>query len=61
MYKKGYIYVRNNIFYKPFFACKLGKTINIPERDSQYATGEIIRGYFECVYEIMSVKLAALY
>ena len=30
----------------------MGKTINIPERDTQYAVGEISRGYFETVFEV---------
>jgi superfamily II DNA or RNA helicase len=30
----------------------MGKTNNIPERDTQYATGEIKRGYFELVFEL---------
>lgn len=47
----GYIYIRNHLSYKSFNACKLGKAQNIPERDSVYATSEIIRGYFELVFE----------
>jgi len=46
----GYIYVRVHPSYGA--ACKLGKASNIPDRDSQYATGEIHRGYFESVYEV---------
>jgi superfamily II DNA or RNA helicase len=52
---KGYIYIRNHYSYDCFNginACKIGKTINIPERDTQYATGEIKRGYFETVFEV---------
>jgi hypothetical protein len=41
------IYVRNHPSYEIYNAYKLGKTINIPERDSHYATGEIERGHFE--------------
>lgn len=41
--------------YNTHNVCKLGKTHNIPERDTHYATGEIIRGYFELVFEI-SIK-----
>jgi superfamily II DNA or RNA helicase len=48
----GYIYIRNHPSYSIDNACKLGKASNIPERDSQYATGEIKRGYFEAVFEI---------
>ena len=50
--EKGYIYIRKQESYELHKACKLGKTINIPERDSNYVTGEIQRGYFEDVYEI---------
>ena len=32
----------------------MGKASNIPERDIQYATGEIKRGYFEAVFEVPS-------
>ena len=45
----GYIYVRQHPAYDIYNACKLGKTMQIPERDSQYATGEIIRGKFTLV------------
>ena len=48
----GYIYIRNHPSYENNNACKLGKTQNIPERDSQYATGEIVRGYFHPVFRI---------
>jgi hypothetical protein len=50
--KKGNIYIRNHSSYHFEDACKMGKAINIPERDTQYATGEIKRGYFECIYEV---------
>ena len=48
----GYIYVRNHPSYDLDDACKMGKANNIPERDTQYATGEIKRGYFEAVFEV---------
>jgi superfamily II DNA or RNA helicase len=48
----GYIYIRNHPSYDVDDACKLGKANNIPERDTQYATGEIKRGYFEAVFEV---------
>jgi superfamily II DNA or RNA helicase len=35
----------------------MGKTTNIPERDMQYATGEIKRGYFELVIQVPILKL----
>jgi len=46
------IYIRRNKYYNIYNACKLGRTYNIPERDNQYITGEIERGYFSDVYEI---------
>lgn len=53
----GYIYVRNHPSYDVDDACKMGKAINIPERDTQYATGEIKRGYFEAVFEVPIKKM----
>ena len=53
----GYIYVRNHPSYDVDDACKMGKAINIPERDTQYATGEIKRGYFEEVFEVPIEKM----
>ena len=48
----GYIYIRNHSSYNVYDACKMGMTMNIPERDTLYATGEIQRGYFELVLEV---------
>jgi superfamily II DNA or RNA helicase len=53
----GYIYVRNHPSYDVYDACKMGKANNIPERDTQYATGEIKRGYFESVFELPIEKM----
>jgi len=53
----GYIYVRNHPSYDVDDACKMGKSDNIPDRDSQYAIGEIKRGYFEVVFEVPIEKL----
>ena len=53
----GYIYVRNHPSYDVDDTCKMGKAINIPERDTQYATGEIKRGYFEAVFEVPIEKM----
>lgn len=44
----AYIYIRDHLSYEG--AKKVGKTSNIPDRDSQYATGELRRGRFEHVY-----------
>jgi len=49
---EGYIYIRNHPSYDADDGCKLGKANNIPERDTQYATGEIKRGNFEMVIEM---------
>ncbi len=54
----GYIYVRNHLSYDD--TCKMGKANNIPERDTQYATGEIKRGYFEEVFEVPSKQTVLL-
>jgi superfamily II DNA or RNA helicase len=56
----GYIYIRNHPSYNEYDACKMGKTTNIPERDIQYATGEIKRGYFELVIQVPVLKLNIL-
>ena len=53
----GYIYVRNHPSYDVDDACKMGKANNIPERDTQYATSEIKRGYFEAVFEVPIEKM----
>ena len=53
----GYIYIRNHPSYDLDDACKLGKANNIPERDTQYATGEIKRGYFEAVFTVPIKKM----
>jgi len=53
----GYIYVRNHPSYDIDDVCKMGKANNIPERDTQYATGEIKRGYFEAVFEVPNMGI----
>lgn len=56
----GYIYVRTHPAYDLYNACKLGKATNIPDRDSQYATGEIIRGTFEVVFEVPTERVSII-
>jgi superfamily II DNA or RNA helicase len=56
----GYIYIRTHPAYDLYNACKLGKAINIPDRDSQYATGEIIRGTFEAVFEVPNERVGII-
>jgi superfamily II DNA or RNA helicase len=53
----GYIYVRNHSSYDTENVYKMGKTNNIPERDSLYATGEIKRGWFEVVFAVPNEKM----
>ena len=56
----GYIYIRNNPLYDVYDVCKMGKANNIPDRDTQYATGEIKRGYFEAVFEVPIEKMGII-
>jgi superfamily II DNA or RNA helicase len=56
----GYIYVRTHSSYDIYNACKLGKAGNIPERDAQYSTGEIIRGQFEVVFEVLHPQMEVI-
>ena len=56
----GYIYVRNHSSYEVDDVYKMGKASNIPERDAQYATGEIKRGYFEAVFEVPIEKMGII-
>jgi len=58
--KKGHIYVRLHYSYDIYNACKLGKTENIPDRDSNYATGEIKRGHFELVLEVNIEEMSSI-
>lgn len=58
--KIGYIYTRNHPSYDVDDACKMGKALNIPERDSQYATGEIKRGYFSAVFAVPITKMGLI-
>ena len=53
----GYIYVRNHPSYDLDDACKMGKTKNIPNRNSQYITGEVRTGYFDPVFEVCLEEL----
>lgn len=56
----GYIYIRNHESYYKYNAFKIGKTNNIPERDSVYATSEIKKGYFYA-YKLSAVFFACSY
>ena len=57
-YTNGYIYVRCHKSYMN--VCKLGKTVNIPKRDSQYKTGEHKSGYFELVFDVPVKKMSKI-
>ena len=54
---KGYIYIRTNELYDIYNVYKLGKTENIPDRDNQYKTSEVIKGKFILVFEIKKIQL----
>jgi superfamily II DNA or RNA helicase len=54
---KGYIYIRIHTSYDIYNVCKLGKTINLIERNSTYKTGEVKSGYFEYAIELDIKKL----
>jgi superfamily II DNA or RNA helicase len=49
-----YIYVRVHESYEKYDVCKIGQTSNIPDRDKTYATGEVKRGRFIMVFQIIS-------
>ena len=51
----GYIYIRNHKSY--LTTCKLGKTECLPDRDNIYATGELERGYFYPVFEVLLCQM----
>jgi len=53
----GYIYLRNHESYDKYDCYKLGKTLNIPERENLYITGEIKRGEFISVYEVRKTEM----
>jgi len=57
---KGYVYTRTHASYEVYDACKMGKAHNIPERDTQYATGEITRGHFEEVFEVPIAQMGII-
>ena len=48
----GYIYIRCHEAYEKYNACKLGRSANLPERDSTYTTGEMVRGVFVIAFGI---------
>ena len=56
----GFIYLRDNKWYQQENVIKMGKANNIPERDTQYATGEIKRGFFDTVFEVPIEKMGII-
>lgn len=48
----GFIYIRRNDWYNKYNICKLGKTQNIPDRDTTYITGEVVRGNFYPIFRV---------
>ena len=53
---KYYLYIRHHESYESYNAVKLGITTCIGSRDSSYATGEIKRGKFINVYELINLS-----
>jgi hypothetical protein len=53
----GYIYIRVHDSYEKYNVCKLGKTLNLMERNSTYKTSEVECGFFELVIEVQKQKL----
>ena len=53
----GYIYIRVHDSYEKYNVCKLGKTLNLMERNSTYKTSEVECGFFELVVEVQKQKL----
>jgi superfamily II DNA or RNA helicase len=48
----GYIYVRKNKYWDLDNVYKLGKTLNIPNRNNNYITSELVKGKFIMVLEM---------
>ena len=55
--EKGYIYLRDNAWYRSENTIKLGIASNTKDRDGTYVTGEIIRGEFIKVFEVPRDKM----
>jgi hypothetical protein len=48
----GYIYIRTNEWWNWYNICKLGKSINVSDRENGYVPGEPIRGKFTMVFRV---------
>ncbi len=55
--KQGYVYIRENPGLENKNICKLGQTMNIPERETTYITSEPDGGYFTHVFEITNQNI----
>jgi hypothetical protein len=49
---KGYIYLRDNDWFRMEKIIKMGITSSIKDRSNTYITGEIKRGHYTCVIEV---------
>jgi superfamily II DNA or RNA helicase len=49
----GYIYIRDNEWYKQLNVYKVGITISIKDRNNTYITGELYRGLYVKIYELI--------
>ena len=49
----SYLYIRDNEWYKQHNVYKVGITTSIKDRDNTYITGEIDRGIFIKIYELI--------
>jgi len=48
----GYIYIRDNEWYKQCNVFKVGITTSIKDRENTYITGEIYKGNYVKIYEL---------
>ena len=48
----GYIYIRDNYWYKYSKVYKVGITTSIKDRNNTYITGELYRGFYSKIYQI---------
>ena len=48
----GYLYVRFNELFDMYNSCKFGMCENIPNRENNYITTEVKKGYFKLVIEV---------
>ena len=51
-YVVGYLYVRFNELFDMYNSCKFGMCENIPNRENNYITNEVKKGFFKLVIEV---------